>query len=202
MVQYKNKLISQDLCNSIHEFYAIRQSGKFPKKMKIAELGAGYGRLAFIFLKVLPDSSYCIIDIPPALYISQKYLSTVFPGEKIFKFKPFKSYQQIKKEFESARIQFLMPHQIELLPKKQFGLFITVSSLHEMRRDQIRNYLKHINRLTKGYFYTKQWQQSHTVDNQNIKEHQYPVPGKWKAVLKNSPHPIQRMFNDAIYKIP
>lgn len=202
IINYKNKLISQDLCNSIHEFYTIQQAVKFPKKMKIGELGAGYGRLAFIFLEVLPCSSYCIIDIPPALYISQNYLSAVFPEEKIFKFRPFKSYQQIKKEFESARIQFLMPHQIELLPQKQFDLFITVSSLHEMRRDQIRNYIRQIDRLTKGYFYTKQWQRSRTYDNQNIKEQEYPTPKEWKQVIRNSPHPIQRMFFDALYKIP
>lgn len=202
VINYKNKLISQDLCNSIHEFYTIQQSVTFPKKMKIAELGAGYGRLAFIFLKVLPDSSYCIIDIPPALYVSQNYLSAIFPGEKVFKFRPFPSFKKVKKEFEESRIRFLMPHQIKLLPKKQFDLFITISSLHEMRRDQIRNYIRQIDRLTKGYFYSKQWQRSRTSDNQNIKEHEYPLPKKWKIILRNSPHPIQSMFFDALYKIP
>lgn len=202
VIKYKNKLISQDLCNSIHEFYTIQQSVQFPKKVKIAELGAGYGRLAFIFLKVLPDCSYCIIDIPPALYISQSYLSAIFPKEKIFKFRPFPSFKEVKKEFEESRIKFLMPHQIELLPKNHFDLFITISSLHEMRRDQITNYIKHIDRLTKGYFYTKQWQQSRTYDNQYIKEQEYPIPKQWKQRARNSPHPIQNMFFDALYKIP
>lgn len=105
-------------------------------------------------------------------------------------------------EFESARIKFLMPHQIELLPKKQFDLFITISSLHEMTKPQIINYTSHIDRLTQGYFYTKQWQRSRTRDNQNIKEHEYPIPKKWKVILRNSPHSIQRMFFDALYKIP
>lgn len=202
VIKYKNKLISQDLCNSIHEFYTIQQSVKLPKKMRITELGAGYGRLAFIFLKVLPDCSYCIIDIPPALYVSQNYLSTIFPKEKIFKFRPFSSFKEVKKEFEESKIRFLMPHQIKLLPKKHFDLFITISSLHEMRRDQITNYIKHIDRLTKGYFYTKQWQQSRTYDNQNIKEQEYPVPKQWEQIARNSPHPIQSMFFDALYKVP
>jgi len=202
IVNYKNRLISQDLCNSIHEFYTIQKQTKYSKKMKIAELGAGYGRLAFIFLKVLPHSSYCMVDIPPALYISQNYLSTLFLEDKIFKFRPFKSYREVKKEFEAARIKFLMPHQIELLPKKQFDLFITISSLHEMTRPQIINYTNQIDRLTRGYFYTKQWQRSRAGDNQNIREQEYPIPGEWKQVLRNSPHPIQRMFFEAQYKIP
>lgn len=201
VVDYKNRLISQDICNSIHEFYSMINFIKPSDKMNIAELGSGYGRLGYIFLKVLPKSSYTFIDIPPALYIAQYYMSKIFPKEKMFKFRPFSSFKEVKREFEESRIKFLMPHQIELLPKKQFDVFITISSLHEMRRDQISNYIKYIDRLTKDYFYTKQWKRARTIDNQNIKEQEYPIPKKWKVVLKNSPHPIQRMFFDCLYKI-
>lgn len=201
LIRYKNKFISQDLCNSIQEFYTIFNHSKLAKNVKVAELGAGYGRLAFIFCSVMPNISYCIIDIPPALYISQRYLSAVFPNEKIFKFRSFNSYNEIKTEFEDAKIRFLMPHQMKLLPKKEFDIFITISSLHEMRKDQILNYIKEIGRLTKGYFYSKQWMRSHTKDNRNIKESEYPIPKKWTKVLWNSPHPIQRSFFDVLYKI-
>lgn len=199
LVKYKDKLISQDLCNSVYEFYSATQDIRLPKKVRIAELGAGYGRLGYVLLKTLPDSTYCIIDIPPALFIAQKYLSKVFPKEKIFKFRLFKSFKEIKKEFESSRIQFLLPHQIELLPKKYFDLFINISSLHEMTREQIRNYIEQINRLCKGYFYTKQWRRSRTQDNQNISENEYPVPKSWKLITRRSRHPIQNMFFDALY---
>ncbi len=201
VVKYKGKLISQDLCNSVYEFYSITQNIHLPQKVNIAELGAGYGRSAYVLLKTLPGSKYCVIDIPPALFIAQNYLSKVLSREKIFKFRPFKSFKEIKKEFEESRIQFLLPHQIELLPSKYFDLFINISSLHEMRRDQIKNYIKQINRLCKGFFYTKQWRKSRTKDNQFIKQSEYPIPKDWKVINSHDRHPIQNMFFDTLYKV-
>lgn len=201
IVKYKNKLISQDLCNSIYEFYSIFQNLHLTNKIKTAELGAGYGRVGYVLLKTLPDSTYCVIDIPPALFIAQDYLSKVFPKEKVFKFRPFKSFKEIKAEFEQSRIQFIMPHQIELLPDKYFDLFINISSFHEMTRDQIGNYIKQINRLCKGYFYTKQWRKSRTKDNQFIKQNEYPIPKNWKVINNREHNPIQNMFFDTLYKI-
>lgn len=201
LVKYKGKLISQDLCNSINEFYTIAQPTKLPNKINIAELGAGYGRLGYVLLNTFPNSKYCVIDIPPALYVSQNYLSKVFNKEKIFRFRNFKSFKEVKKDFEQSRIQFIMPNQIELLPNKYFDLFINISSLHEMTREQIVNYFKQIDRLCKGYFYTKQWLRSRTKDNMFIKENEYPIPKKWKAIARRSPHPIQKKFFDTLYKI-
>ena len=199
-VLYKNKIISQDLCNSVHEFYSITKKINSKKTMNIAELGAGYGRLGYVFLETLPKSSYCIIDIPPALFIAQEYLSKVFPKEKIFYFRPFTSFEEVREEFESARIKFLMAHQIEYLPDKYFDLTITISSLHEMTNEQIKNYIKHIGRLTQGYFYTKQWRRSRIKDNFYIKENEYPIPKNWRVIYKER-HPIQSMFFEALYKI-
>ncbi|OGE33572.1 hypothetical protein A3D83_01210 [Candidatus Daviesbacteria bacterium RIFCSPHIGHO2_02_FULL_41_10] len=201
LVSYKNKLLTQDLCNSVYEYYSITKRIRLRENVNIAEIGAGYGRLGYVLLKVLPGSSYCIIDIPPALFISQNYLSKVFPKEKIFKFRPFKSFKEIKKEFEESSIKFLMPHQIRLLPRKYFDLFINISSLHEMTRKQIKYYFSEINRLSKGYFYTKQWRKSRTSDNQFIREDEYPIPKNWRIMHRRRRHPIQNMFFDSLYKI-
>jgi len=199
MIKYKGETLSQDLCNSIHEFYSIVNSLTIIPT-RIGELGAGYGRLAYIFLKMYPTASYCIIDIPPALYIAQKYLAKVFPNENIFFFRRFTSFNTVKRQFNNARIVFLLPHQIELLPKNYFNLTINISSLHEMTRLQIKNYLLQINRLTSGYFYTKQWVKSRTKDNDFITDTEYPIPTSWKMLYKHKPHPVQKMFFDALYQ--
>lgn len=201
VVKYNGKFISQDLCNSVYEFYSATRNLNLQKRIKIAELGTGYGRVGYVSLKTLPNSTYCVVDIPPALFIAQNYLSKIFPKEKIFKFRPFKSFKEVKIEFEKSRIQFLTPNQIELLPSKYFDLFINISSLHEMARDQIKNYIKQIDRLCKGYFYTKQWRKSRTQDNQFIRQNEYPIPKNWKVINRRDRHPIQNMFFDALYKI-
>ncbi len=200
MIKYKNRAITQDLCNSVLELYSITRNPDVNQKLTIAEMGAGYGRLAYVFLKTFPKSTYCIIDIPIALYLAQEYLSTVLPKEKIFYFRPFKSYKEIKREFESSRVRFIMAHQIELLPKGVFDYIINVSSLHEMTRPQIKNYLRQIDRLSRGYFYQKQWRKSRIKDNNYIKEDEYPIPKKWKTIYHRK-HPIQSWFFEALYKM-
>lgn len=202
MIRYKNRLITQDLCNSVHEFYSSTQMLNLDKKVKIkiAEIGAGYGRLAYVFLTTLPHISYCIIDIPPALYIAQEYLSKILPGKKIFKFRSFNNFNDIRDEFNSSQVQFFMPHQIEHLPTNTFSLVISVSTLQEMTRPQIKNYIKQIDRLCSGYFYTKQWLVSRTKDNNFISLNEYPFLKKWKIVYRQR-HPIQRLFFDALFKV-
>lgn len=201
VISYKGKHISQDLCNSIHEFNSVMNSLDRNKISSVAELGGGYGRTAYVFLKMLPKINYTVIDIPPALYIAQWYLSKLFSKEKIFYYRKFKAFSAVRKDFEKARIRFLMADQIRLLPKKYVNLFINISSLHEMRRNQIKNYLNEINRVCKGYFYTKQWYRSFTSDNLHIKQEEYPVFKSWKLLFSRYPHPIQRWFFDTLYKI-
>lgn len=200
VINYCRNIISQDLCNSVHEFYRSTENIDYTNNINIAELGAGYGRLAYVFLNTMPKATYCIIDIPPALYVAQEYLSEIFPNEKIFYFRVFKSYEEVKDEFESSRIRFIMAHQIEYLPDNSFSLFINISSLHEMTRDQISNYIKLIDRLVEGYFYLKEWFRSRTKVNFYITESEYPIPKYWEKVYKQQ-HPVQRRFFEALYKI-
>src|SRR5439155_517391 len=84
---------------------------------EVAELGAGYGRLAYVVVSASPGVRYTIIDIPPALYLSQRYLTTVFPGVATFRFRAWTDYADVSEEFERARIRFVLPHQAALLPR-------------------------------------------------------------------------------------
>jgi putative sugar O-methyltransferase len=201
-IYYKNHLISQDLCNSILEYYSIMESGdlRIKDKLSIAELGAGYGRDAFVFVKTL-NCKYVIFDIPPALYIAQRYLESIFPDLKAFEFRNFARYVEIKDEYENAELCFFTPNQLELLPKPQFNLFLNISSLHEMRIEQISKYFSLINEYTRGYFYMKQWLQSiNPDDGVTISYNDYPVLPSWQLMFFRK-HPIQSHFFEALYKI-
>ena len=93
-----------------------------------------------------------------------------------------------------------MAHQIKYLPDKYFNLMISISTLHEMTRKQIKNYISQIDRLTNGYFYNKQWRKSYAKDNSFIRETEYPIPKNWFTIYQHR-HPIQRLFFEALYKI-
>ena len=202
LVHYRGRATSQDLCNSVHEFYSADAARAADRPgFAIAELGGGYGRLAYVSRRALPRATYTLVDIPPALNVAQEYLSRVSPGERIFQFRPFRRYAEVREEFEQASLRFLAAHQIELLPDKQFDLFVNTSSLHEMTWAQIENYLRQIDRLCRGRFYTKQWRKSQAkVNGFVIHEHDYPIPPSWRTVYHRR-HPIQALFFEALYDV-
>ena len=184
-VKLKKKRISQDLAFSMLEFLEISKGVKSPSKINtIVELGAGYGRTAFVFLTLMPDIRYIIADVPPALYISQRYLTSQFLSRKIFKFRDFKDYSEVASEFQESQIAFLLPHQLELLPDKTVDLFLAIDSLHEMPLEQIEYYFSIVDRLVKDFFYFKCWKET-VIPHDNIKltEKDYPVRDHWDKIF-------------------
>lgn len=195
------KLISQDLANSILEYYSVREHFKTSRTEKVTfcELGAGYGRNAYVFLNAFPNGKYIIVDIPPALFVSQEYLSSVFPDKKIFTFRCFEKFSEVEQEFQDADIVFLLPHQAKILPGKSIDLFINISSLHEMQMQQIHEYFKLIDKLTRGMFYSKQWMISkNPEDGIVVAKNDYPIPDHWQE-LYSRPAKVQVHFFEAMY---
>jgi putative sugar O-methyltransferase len=157
-IRRKGKLISQDLANSIREYSTLLEAQpdlqSVPKR--VAELGAGYGRLAYVMLQD-PGTQYLVFDIPPALAVSQWYLSQVFEREPIFRFRHIESFASIEGELSRSRIAFFTANQLELFPSGYFDVFASISTLPEMTARQVTNYLKIIADTTRRLVYIKQW---------------------------------------------
>jgi putative sugar O-methyltransferase len=197
------RLISQDLANSFLEYLSIMNADVDENEIRtIMELGSGYGRSAYVHLTLRPKCRYIFVDIPPALYVCEKYLSDVFKDRKIFKFRPFDRYEDIKEEYENADTIFLMPNQLELLPEKSVDLFINISSLHEMKIDQIRYYFKVIEKMTRKYFYTKQWKKTKNIYKNNviIRQSDYPVNKNWRQIYARECK-VQNLFFEELYDL-
>jgi putative sugar O-methyltransferase len=202
-IKFRNRLISQDLANSLMELYAITE-GRTPapqEQFTVCELGAGYGRNAFMFLSAFAKCKYIIVDIPPALYVSQEYLASVLPSRRVMRFRPFSSFIEIEQEFAAADLVFLLPHQAEQLAPKSVDYFVNISSFHEMTLAQIGVYFSLVDRLTRGYFYMKQWQSfENTRDGITIAQADYPYGAQWKQVYTRTPasHPL---FFETLFQI-
>ena len=176
-VYLKGKLVSQDLANSSLEVYSMIDDKLMPAS--VLELGAGYGRTAFVLLKKFPQLKYIVVDIPPALDVCKKYLNSQFTGRDI---------------------TFLTPDDLALLPDKSIDLFINISSLHEMLPEEIKKYFDQIDRLSK-YFYFKQWKVSKIpYDNIVIRESDYPIKNSWEKIYHRN-CAVQADFFEAMYKI-
>ena len=202
-VMHNGRLISQDLANSVLEYQAILHPDLDRREVRtILELGPGYGRTAYVFLALQPACRYILVDIPPALYVAQRYLTAVFPERRVFQFRPFEDFASVRGEFDDASIIFLTPNQLEMLPDKSIDLFLNISSLHEMRLDQIRYYFGEIERLTRKYFYLKQWKETTIpIENETICEADYPVGSHWQLIYRQQ-CAVQHSFFEALYELP
>jgi putative sugar O-methyltransferase len=164
------------------------------------ELGAGYGRTAFCSIKMIPNVKYIIVDIPPALYISETYLSNIFDNKKVFKFRPFEYFREIEDEFNNSSIIFLLPDQLGLLLDKSVELFLAIDNLHAMRKREVNYYFNEADRIGE-YFYFTCWPAMKTpFDNISYSLDNYPTKSNWKKIFQES-CAITEFYVNSLYKI-
>jgi len=200
VVRFGDLRLTEDLCHSVEERASILEGLGDRPMHSILELGAGYGRVAYVVLRANPGVRYTIVDVPPALYLSQRYLTEVLPERRVFRFRRFADQAAVADEMAAADLVFLEPQQLELLPDRSFDLGITISTLHEMRPEQIAQYLRQLDRLCDSV-YTKQWRRFHNRrDGVVIRASDYPIPGRWRAVFHRSPI-FPRTFFEALYLV-
>lgn len=198
------KPVSQDLCNSYLEYAFIRSSlgDSFGEVRRIIELGAGYGRLSHIIHRLRGEKKrqIVVVDIPPALAISQWYLQRTCPDASFFTYRDFQAFDDVRADFENADFCFLLPHQLEQLPQRYADLLLNVSSLHEMTVRQINRYYEVIDEKVR-FFYTKQWLFWTNPDDQvAVPAVVYPTRPHW-SLLGARINPLHKMFFEAMFRV-
>jgi putative sugar O-methyltransferase len=170
-VHLGDRLISQDLANSALELAAVPS----PAPRRILEIGAGYGRSAYALLARHPAASYTIVDIEPALSISRWYLTTLFPDREL---------------------TFVPAADAAGTLGRDHDLALSISSLQEMRPDQVADYLALLDRVVVdgGVVYLKQWREWHNpTDGVTLRFADYPIPARWRRLFLE-PCPVQTRF--------
>jgi hypothetical protein len=193
------KLISQDLVNSALELNQILSLHRSRSAhFRVAEFGAGYGRLAHLF-QATQSGQYFIFDIPPALHVSQWYLTKLFPEKRIFRFRPFSDWSEIADEANSADIGFFTSNQIALFPERYFDVFTSISTLPEMSMHQVRLFLKLFAHVTRDHVYLKQWfSWKNPLDGTDLSIKDYDFGDDWH-LQKCVQDPINPLFFNGIW---
>jgi putative sugar O-methyltransferase len=204
VVRRQGRPISQDLVNSVRErnsiLAALKKHGSEKSNPRIAELGAGYGRLGYVLLKSTA-AQYFVFDIPPALHVSQWYLSSLFPDRKIFSFRSFSRFADIQDELSAAEIGFFTPNQLAMFPPSFFDAFASISSLHEMRREQISNFLSLMGATTESIIYLKQHKEyENPIDHLLIRRDEYPTPQPFQFDLDHFDLVNPGFFERVLYR--
>jgi putative sugar O-methyltransferase len=199
-VRRKGRLISQDLANSILEYdFIAAHAGAAPAGERIAELGAGYGRVAHVFATARPGC-YCIFDIPPTLFVSQSYLSKLFPDARIFPFRRFSAFTEIADELAGCQLAFFTSNQMALFPDGWFHGVLSISTLPEMSMAHIRHYLAQFQRLASRWVYLKQWADwFNPLDKVRVTTADYALGDAWTPVASTT-DPVQPEFFQCLWR--
>ncbi len=197
----RGRLISQDLANSILEYAFIAAHAGPPPASgeRIAELGAGYGRVAHVFATARPGC-YCVFDIPPTLFVSQSYLTALFPEARIFRFRRFTAFAEIADELAGCRLAFFTSNQMALFPDGWFDGVLSISTLPEMSMAHIRHYLGHFQRLASRWVYLKQWADwFNPLDQVRVTTADYALGPAW-APAASGTDPVQPEFFQCLWQ--
>jgi len=194
-IECGDRLLSQDLASSIVECNVIADLLNNVPRPRVGEVGAGYGRLAHSYASTLPGQ-YFIFDIPPALGVAQWYLEQVLGSDRVFRFRHFEHIDHVLGEINRASVVLLTPNQIRLFPDGYFDLMLTISTLPEMRQDQVDFYLSEFQRLSRGHIFIKQFKTwKNPTDGTDLTAESYVLGSNWLKSMARSDPIIPFFFN-------
>jgi putative sugar O-methyltransferase len=179
--------MSVDFLRSVEEAYAIVEAwelaGHIGTPRVVVELGAGYGRLAYVARRLFKECTYVILDLPEALLCASSWLERVLPGE-VQPYAASRSERHLGREQLCSRpVWTLGAHQIEALEDGAVDAFVNIHSFAEMPRESIDNYFRHIDRLVSGVLFSKQRMlENNVVDQVVVSKATYPVRPHWREL--------------------
>jgi putative sugar O-methyltransferase len=155
-VDYSGKKITFKMTRFAYYIDRIISNNLLPKSdVMIGELGAGSGELTILTRKVIPGCRYVIFDLPETLMVSSYNLMMTYPDLKIGLYEDFRDKAHITKEDLACFDIVLLPNWcIRRVEDNTLDLFINIGSMCEMDLPIIENYIRNIERICKGYFYT------------------------------------------------
>jgi hypothetical protein len=117
----------------------------------VAEIGGGFGGVAYFLLSMMDKCRYIDFDLPEILLLEQYYLMSAFPKKK------FLLYGEHQVEFRCALESYdviLMPNfEFPKLPDASVDVFVNTGSLSEMEYATVEEYIDQIARTCRLYFF-------------------------------------------------
>lgn len=202
-IDYRGKRVSLDLLQSIDELYRLKEAMGFEKDDRVVfcELGAGYGRLAEVVLRAMPNATYMIFDLPESLLLSQHYLTTLHPEAKAALYPESEGVVGSAEAIRASRIVFALPHQMKLVPPGVVDAFINIYSFMEMSREQIETYFGLIDRLQASALYLKQHKREVNIYTNSLNTgSNYPVRPAWRKISEDTSTLFDHVF-EAVWAV-
>tara|TARA_B100001175_G_scaffold281939_1_gene260663 strand:+ start:1024 stop:2202 length:1179 start_codon:yes stop_codon:yes gene_type:complete len=149
----------------------------------IADLGGGYGKLAYYVLKNQNKFTYIDFDIPETLVLASYFITKSFPNKKPFIF----GEEEFKNDFiKNYDLIFLPNWEIEKIKPNSFDIFMNKNSLGEMEPDSAHNYINHIHRTSKYFFSINHEFLRNKFDNgqSSLLNKEYNINNQFKELIR------------------
>ena len=150
----------------------------------IAELGAGYGKLAHFLVRHLNACTYVDFDLPEILCVAAYYLMRSFPEKHVLLYgeEPYSDATHGRYD-----LIFMPAYEMPKVGSSSVELFLNKNSLGEMSREAIEQYVAIIARSTRYFFHLNHDVYPNIYDNgeRSLLGYEYPVPpGQFKLVFR------------------
>ena len=125
------RVVSPDLMRRLAHVGYISQKFAMPQgRMRVLELGGGFGALGRVFKMFYPQATYYIVDLPVTLYFSGGFLKSCFPDRKILLVGSEEEYRNADRD---SYDYILVPSGLHhIIHGETFDLFMNTHSMGEM----------------------------------------------------------------------
>lgn len=141
----------------------------------IAEIGAGYGKLAYFILKNINNFSFIDFDLPETLCLAAYYLMKTFPNKRSLLYGEENYSSDLHKKYD---LIFMPSYEICKIGESTADLFLNKNSLGEMAKEAVCNYVRYISKATKRYFFHMNHEIHPNIYNDNergLLGYEYPL---------------------------
>ena len=148
---------------------------KDKKRPVLAELGAGYGKLAYFILRDISNACFIDFDLPETLCLAAYFLMKSWPNKKVLLYG--ENEYSIKSHSEYDLI-FMPCYEISKIGQDSVDLFVNKNSLGEMTKEAVINYVNHITKSTRYFFHMNHeiYPNIFTDNSHGLLGHEYPIP--------------------------
>jgi hypothetical protein len=170
-------------------------------KPVVAEIGGGFGGIAYYLFKMGFKGTYLNFDIPETLILSAYFLNKAFPDKNILF---YDGQEYITLEDINKYDIILMPNFIlKRAPDLSVDIVVNTRSFSEMPVETIREYMLQINRICRKYIYHDN--ANYSSHPNEIPAHSFPIPSSFGLLTKVKSvwyggHSVQNRFVEYLYE--
>ena len=169
-----------------NEIYGSILSGLLRDKERpvVADLGAGYGKLAYFILRDISNSCFIDFDLPETLCLAAYYLMKSWPNKKALLYGEKGYSTSVHEQYD---LIFMPSYEICKIGRKSVDLFVNKNSLGEMTKEAVINYVDHITKATKYFFHMNHdiYPIVYADNSVGLRGYEYPVPmDKFKLMFR------------------